>query len=147
MTFTYKNKIKCTREEAWSLIIDLERRPHWIHFQEKCYWLEKKPGMVGSRFQEKQVFLGIPLNVNYTVTEWKDLARKTSKCDIGPFYQTVDIVIEDAQDGIWCSLIIHAKVGPFVLVPEKFLRKQVDALIQPMVDKFSNMLEQESSLL
>ena len=37
MIFEYSNHVQCTKEEAWAFITDLERRPDWIHFQEKCY--------------------------------------------------------------------------------------------------------------
>ena len=131
MIFEYSNHVQCTKEEAWAFITDLERRPDWIHFQEKCYWTDKKPGMVGSKYQEKEVFLGIPLNVNYEITVWKEYERVSSKCKMAPFYQVVDI---------------DAKLGPFFLVPEKFLRKQVDAIVQPLTDKFVEILERESVL-
>ncbi|HRH58077.1 MAG TPA: SRPBCC family protein [Chitinophagales bacterium] len=146
MIFEYSNHVQCTKEEAWKFIIDLERRPDWIHFQEKCYWTEKKPGMIGSRYQEKEVFLGIPLNINYEVTHWVEYERMSSKCMMPPFYPVVDVIVVEEEDGCFCSLIINAKLGPFFLVPEKFLRKQVDALVQPLVDKFIDILESESVL-
>ena len=146
MRFEYSNKVRCTPEEAWQFIINLERRPDWIHFMEKCYWTDVKPGMVGSRYQEKEVFLGIPLNINYEVTVWKELEQMSSKCMMPPFYPIVDVIVKKEKDGVFCSLIVNAKMGPFALVPEKFLRKQVDALVQPLVDAFIEILENESEL-
>ena len=146
MRFEYTNKVRCTKEEAWQFIIDLERRPDWIHFMEKCYWTEKKPGMIGSRYQEKEVFLGIPLNINYEITAWKDHEQISSKCMMPPFYPVVDVIVKENEGGCICSLVVNAKMGPFVLVPEKFLRKQVDALVQPLVDKFIEILENETEL-
>ena len=146
MIFEYSNHVQCTKEEAWKLISDLERRPDWIHFQERCYWTEKKPGMIGSKYQEKEVFLGIPLNINYEITAWVEYERMSSKCKMPPFYPVIDVVVIEENDGVFCSLIVNAKMGPFALVPEKFLRKQVDALVQPLVDKFIEILESESVL-
>ena len=57
MTFEYTNNIKCTKEEAWKLITEIERRPDWIHFMDKCVWLDKKPGIVGSTYNEEEIFL------------------------------------------------------------------------------------------
>ena len=65
---------------------------------------------------------------------------------MAPFYPVVDVVVIEENDGVFCSLIVNAKMGPFALVPEKFLRKQVDALVQPLVDKFIEILETESVL-
>ena len=57
MIFEYDNNIKCTKEEAWKLITEIERRPEWIHFMDNCKWLDKKTGIVGSTYQEEEVFL------------------------------------------------------------------------------------------
>ncbi len=146
MKFEYTNKVRCTREEAWALITNLERRPDWIHFMEKCYWTDKKEGMLGSRYQEKEVFLGIPLNINYEVVAYKEYQLMSSKCMMAPFYPQVDVSVREERDGCYCTLTINAKMGPFALVPEKFLRKQVDALVQPLVDQFRKILERESKL-
>lgn len=146
MKFEYVNKVRCTREEAWQLIINLERRPDWIHFMEKCYWTDKKPGMVGSRYQEKEVFLGIPLNINYEITVWKDHEQVSSKCMMAPLYPVVDVIVGDADNGCVCTLIIEMNTKLFALVPDKFLRKRVDALVQPFVDQFIKILESESEL-
>lgn len=144
MKFEYTSKVHCTREEAWALISNLERRPDWIHFMEKCYWTDKKPGMVGSRYQEKELFLGIPLNINYEVTAYREYEQMSSKCMMPPFYPQVDISVRQEKDGCHCALTINAKMGPFALVPEKFLRKQVNALVQPLIDRFKHILEKES---
>ncbi len=146
MTFEYNNHVRCTREEAWKLISDLDRRPDWIHFQEKCYWTDKKPGMVGSRYQEKEVFLGIPLNVNYEITVWKEMEQVSSVCTMPPFYQKVDVSVQDAQDGVITSLIIELKVGVLGLLPKSLIKKQVDHLVQPMVDQFMKILQTETVL-
>src|SRR5665647_1994496 len=115
MRFEFVNKVRCTKMEAWQFIINLERRPDWIHFMEKCYWTEKKPGIVGSRYQEKELFLGIPLNINYEVTVYKEFQQMSSKCMMPPFYPVVDVLLKEDADGCVCTLIINAKMGPFFL--------------------------------
>lgn len=147
MRFEYSNNIHCTKEEAWALITDLERRPEWIHFQEKCYWLDQKPDMVGSTFQEKEVFLGFHMNVNYKVTAWKEYQQMTARCDMPPFHQTVDVVVRDNNYGtVYCALIIEAKMGVLGLLPKSLIKNRVDAIVQPMVDKFKEILEEETKL-
>lgn len=146
MTFEYNNFVRCTKEEAWQLITDLERRPDWIHFQEKVYWTEKKEGMVGSRYQEIEVFLGIHLNINYEVTEWKENEQISSRCLMPPLYPVVDVFVKEKPGGVESTLRFSIKLGPFELIPKFILKKQVDNIIQPMVDSFKKILESESSL-
>ncbi len=146
MVFEYTNLIKCTKDEAWKFIIEIERRPDWIHFQEKCYWLDKKPGMIGSTYQEKEVFLGFPLNVKYTVTAYKEYALMASKCDMAPFYQTVEVSMHEEKDGVFCALRIQAKLGVLGLLPKSVIKNRVDDLVMPLVNKFIEILETESSI-
>lgn len=146
MTFEYNNFVRCTKEEAWGLITDLERRPDWIPFQEKVYWTDKKDGMTGSRYQEVEVFLGIHLNINYEVTVWKTNEQLSSKCLMPPLYPVVDIFVKEKPAGVDCTLRFSIKLGPLELIPKFLLKKQVDHLIQPMVDNFIRILESESSL-
>ena len=147
MIFEYENNINCTKEEAWKLITEIERRPDWIHFQEKCYWLDKKPGIVGSTYQEKEVFLGFPLNVKYTVTAYKEYEIMTSKCDMFPFKQKVEVTMHENKDGtVYCKLLIDASIGVLGLLPKSVIKTRVDELVNPLVDKFLEILETESSL-
>lgn len=147
MIFEYSNIIKCTKQEAWKLITEIERRPDWIHFMEKCYWLENKTNMIGSTYQEKEVFLGFALNVKYTVTDFVEYELMISKCDMMPFYQTVEVFMRQEKTGVFCSLKIEAKMGVLGLLPNSIIRNRVDALVQPLVDKFKEILETESELL
>jgi hypothetical protein len=147
MIFEYDNNIKCTKEEAWKLITEIERRPDWIHFQEKCYWLDKKPAIIGSTYQEVEVFLGFHLNVKYTVTAYKEFERMTSKCDMYPFHQKVEVTMKENKDKtVYCKLHIEANLGVLGLLPKSIIKNRVDALVQPLVDKFLEILETESSL-
>jgi hypothetical protein len=146
MLFEYINFVKCTKEEAWQLISHIERRPDWIHFMEKCYWTEKKPGMIGSRYQEKEVFLGIPLNINYVVTKWVEHKEMSSKCNMMPFYPEVDVLVKEKYGGCECILRVEGNMNIFKLIPNSILRKQVDYLVQPFIDNFIELLESESVL-
>lgn len=146
MIFEYDNIIKCTKEEAWKLITEIERRPDWIHFMEKCYWLDKKSSIIASTYQEKEVFLGFPLNVKYIVTDFVEHELLKSKCDMMPFYQTVEVYMRQEKTGVFCALKIDAKMGVLGLLPNSIIRNRVDALVEPLVDKFKEILETESIL-
>lgn len=146
MIFEFTSHVQCTKQEAWKLITDLERRPEWVHFQEKCYWTEIKDGFVGSRYQEKEVFLGIPLNINYEITNWIEYERMGSISKMPPFYPKIDVLVYEENDGVLCSLILDVKLGPFILVPEKIIRAKINELVQPLVDEFITILENESTL-
>lgn len=146
MLIEYNTIVKCTREEAWKLIVDIERRPDWVPFMERCYFTDFKEGWVGSKYQEKEVFLGIPLNINYEVIAYKENDHLRSRCFMPPFYPKVDINCSDAVGGCNCGLIIDIKLGPFALIPQKLIRKQIDDLVQPLIDNFKQILERESVL-
>lgn len=147
MKFEYSNNIRCTKEEAWSLLADLERRPEWIHFMEKCYYTDKKEGIVGSKYQEKEVFLGIPLNLNYDVIAYEEFKQFSSRCTMAPFYPVVNIYVNELPNKtVFSKLEIDIKLGPFEWMPKFMIKKQVDALVQPLVDAFKNILERDTSL-
>jgi hypothetical protein len=147
MTFEYSNNIKCTKEEAWKLITEIERRPDWIHFMDNCSWLDKKPEIIGSTYNEEEVFLGFHLNVKYTVTEYKEFEKMTSKCDMYPFHQKVEVSMRENKNGtVFTKLVIDAQIGVLGLIPKFIIKNRVDALVQPLVDKFFDILESESSL-
>lgn len=147
MTFEYSNNIKCTKEEAWKLVTEIERRPDWIHFMDKCAWVDKKPGMIGSTYVEEEVFLGFHLDVKYTVVEYKEFEKMTSKCDMYPFHQKVEVTMKENKDGtVYAKLVIDAQIGVLGLIPKFIIKNRVDALVQPLVDKFFDILESESSL-
>ena len=147
MTFEYSNNITCTKEEAWKLITEIERRPDWIHFMDKCVWLEKKPDIIGSTYNEVEVFLGFSLNVKYKVTEYIEFEKMTSKCDMYPFHQKVEVTMKENKNGtIFTKLLIDAEIGVLGLIPKFIIKNRVDALVQPLVDKFFEILETESVL-
>ena len=147
MIFEYDNNIKCTKEEAWNLITEIERRPEWIHFMDNCKWLDKKTGIVGSTYQEEEVFLGFHLNVKYKVTEYKEFEKMTSKCDMYPFHQKVEVTMRENKNGtVYTKLLIDGDLGVLGLLPKWIIKNRVDALVQPLVDKFFDILESETSL-
>jgi hypothetical protein len=148
MKFEYTNNIKCTKEEAWSLIMDFERRSEWIHFIETTKFTDKKEGFVGSSYVEKFVFLGFHLNITYKIIDYKDHVFVKSKCTMPPFYPIVDVICNDIPNSnfVQCTLAFDISLGPLSLVPKSLIKKQVDAIIQPLVDNFIHILESETSL-
>ena len=147
MTFEYSNNIRCTKVEAWKLITEIERRPEWIHFMDKCSWLDKKPGLIGSTYNEQELFLGFHLNVKYIVTDYIEYEKMTSKCDMYPFHQKVEVTMKENNNGtVFTKLLIDADLGVLGLLPKFIIKNRVDALVQPLVDKFFEILESESSL-
>lgn len=148
MKIEYTNEVLCTKEEAWALITNFERRPDWIPFMEKCYITEKKEGWVGSKYQEKEVFLKIPLNINYTITVWKENEQMSSKCDMAPFYPLVNIYVKDipGSNKILSILELEADLGIFKFIPTSMIKSQINVLMKPLVDNFKSILEESSSL-
>lgn len=144
MIFEYYSDVNCTKEAAWKLITDIERRPDWVPFMEKCYFTDFKKGWVGSKYQEKEVFLGIPLNINYEVIEYHPFKKLRSRCLMPPFYPKVDVTVEAFDGYCKCGLIIDVKLGPFALMPKSILKSQVDNLIKPLVNNFNSLLEKEN---
>ncbi len=148
MKFEYINTIRCTEQEAWDLVMDLERRGEWIHFIEKTKWVEKKEVITGSIYDEKFVFLGIPLHIRYTVEKYNDKKLISSRSKMPPFYPLVDVTLAKSTkvDSVDCGLIFDISLGPLSLIPKSLLKKQVDQLIQPLVDEFIAILQRETSL-
>lgn len=148
MKVQYSNDVLCTKEEAWALITDFDRRPDWIPFMEKCYLTEKKEGWVGSKYQEKEVFLKIPLNINYTITEWKEGQQLSSRCEMPPFYPVVNIYVKEIPGStkINCTLEVDIDLGVFKFIPKSIIKPQIDHLINPLVENFIRILETDSSL-
>jgi hypothetical protein len=148
MKVQYVSEVLCTKEEAWALITDFSRRPEWIPFMEKCYITEKKDGWVGSKYQEKEVFLGIHLNINYEITVWKDMEQMSSKCLMGPFYPVVNIYLKDIPGSkrVSSTLEVDLEIGVLGLLPKSIIKRQIDHLIQPLIDNYVRILETNTSL-
>ena len=148
MRIAYENEVLCTREEAWQLITDFERRPSWIPFMERCYITDKKAGWIGTRYQEKEVIIGIPVNINYEIIAWDEMNRISSKCLMLPFYPHVNVYLRDIPDSdkILSGLEVDIEIGPFRFMPKSILRKQIDLLFSPLVHNYIRHLEANTIL-
>jgi hypothetical protein len=54
--------------------------------------------------------------------------------------------MKENASGVVCSLIIDLKIGVLGLLPKSIIKRQVDNLVQPLVDQFIKILETESVL-
>ncbi len=98
MIISYEQEINATHQEAWDLILDFENRPTWIPFMEACYITDKKESWTGTRYQEKEVIIGIPVNINYEIIQWIENQKMVSKCLMAPFYPHVTIIVDEIPD-------------------------------------------------
>jgi hypothetical protein len=142
MQFKYSSDVRNTLENVWDFAMDFERRPEWIHFFDKCYITHKTENWVGTTYKEKSVFLGIPLYIEYTITIYEHQKQMSSHCKMPPFFPTVHISVWDNGDGTIHSVLeFDIKLGPFVLVPKSIIKKQVDNIIHPFIDKFVEIMD------
>ena len=146
MILEYSNFVRCTKEEAWQFITSIERRPEWIPFMEKCYFTNKVDGWVGSTYQEKEVFLNIPLNINYEIIAYEEYKLMRSRCFMKPFYPKVEVRMEAKEGGCQCALILDINLSLFALIPNRILKQKIDDIIMPLVNNFNEILEKESVL-
>lgn len=145
MIFEYAINIRSTKEAAWNLIEDIERRPEWVHFMDKCIWLDKTPEIIGSTYNEEEVFLGFHLNVKYKIIEYIPYEKMVSKCDMFPFYQKIQIVIQENKNNtIQAKLTIDGDLGVLGVVPNFIIKNRVNAIVQPLVNKFAEILDSHS---
>ena len=143
MEFKYSSNVRNTLENVWDFAMDIERRPEWIHFFEKCYFTEKKSNWIGSKYKEKSVFLGIPLYIEFTILDYTHQQSMIAHSNMPPFFPTIKISASDNGDGtIYSALEFDMKLGPFFLLPKRLIRKQVDNLINPFVDRFIEIMDQ-----
>ena len=64
-----------------------------------------------------------------------------------PFHQKVEVSMKENKNGtVFTKLVIDAQIGVLGLIPKFIIKNRVDALVQPLVDKFFDILESESSL-
>lgn len=141
MKFKYETTIENSKEATWDLMIDLNRRSEWIHFIDECYVTHQTDNWVGTKFIEKLVFLRIPLNLEQEVTKFEKYAAFHYGCKTPPFYPKVYSSMVDNGDGtITVTLEFDIKMGAFMLVPKKIIKKQVDNIIQPLIDEFEKLL-------
>lgn len=148
MIISYEQEINATHQEAWDLILDFENRPKWIPFMESCYITDKKENWIGTRYQEKEVIIGIPVNINYEIIQWIENQKMVSKCLMAPFYPHVTIIVDEIPGSkkIKSKLDVEIELGPFKFMPKFLLQKQIDFLFQPLVKNFKIHLEANTSL-
>jgi hypothetical protein len=64
-----------------------------------------------------------------------------------PFHQRVEVTMKDNKNGtVYTKLHLDADLGVLGLLPKWIIKNRVDALVQPLVDKFFEILESESIL-
>jgi len=138
---SYRNIIKCSVEDAFQLAMDLDRRPEWIDFISKCYFTEKKDGIVDSRYREVSVFLGIPLNIEYDITGYKENALIRSKCTMGPLYPIVEVTFKQVPQGVDSTLTVELTLGPLALMPRFLLKAGIDNIFNRFIKNYIDILE------
>ncbi len=142
MRFSYSSIVHNDVDTVWDFIMSFERRPEWIHFIEKCTVIDKKEGWVGTKYQEKSVFLGIPLNITYEVTSYKEKDSWSSICKMPPFYPKIFVTIKDMGNGeIHGTLEFELKTGILGLLPKRLIKKQVDKLVDPCIERYLELLD------
>jgi hypothetical protein len=142
MKFKYDSNVHNTLEEVWDFILDFSKRPEWIHFMEKSYVTHQTKNWIGTKYKEKFVFLGIPLYIEYEITNFKEHSLIESKSKMPPFYPEVVTVVKDNGDGtIYSSLEFDIKLGAFMLVPKSIIQKQVDNIILPFIEEYKRILD------
>jgi uncharacterized membrane protein len=138
----YRNIIKCSVEEAFQLAMDMDRRPEWIDFISKCHFTDQKPGMIGSRYREVSVFLGIPLNIEYDIIAYEENARIKSRCTMGPLYPIVEVTYKPVPQGVDSTLTVELTLGPLALMPKFVLKSMIDNLFNRFIKNYIDILEE-----
>ncbi len=130
-------------EVVWGFIMEFERRPEWIHFFDKSFITDKKDGWVGTKYKDKLTFLGIPLFLESTITHYEENKMWCAKCPMPPFYPEIEVNTRDNGDGtIYSSLQFDITLkGPFRFIPKSLIKKQVDELIAPCIDRYIDILD------
>ena len=143
MKFKYDSNVRNSLENVWDFIMNFERRPEWIHFFDKSFISEKADTWVGTKYKEKLTFLGIPLFIEYEITEYQERSNLFAICKMPPFKPKIEIQVRDNGDGtIYSSLEFEIKLVALRFAPKKFVKKQVDKLILPVIDNYIRILDQ-----
>ena len=144
MKFTYTATVRNDLDTVWAFNMDFERKPEWIYFYEKSYVSYQTEGWVGTRYKDKLDFIGIPLYIEYKMLEYEDKKRFRAKSKFPPFYPEIEVVTKDNGNGtVTSSLTFDMKLGPFALLPKRMLQKKVDDFIQPALDRYIEILDQD----
>lgn len=146
MKFKYDSNVHNSLEEVWAFVIDFSKRPDWIHFFDESFISHQADSWVGTKYKEKLTFLGIPLFIEYVVTDYKEQSYIYAKSNMPPFFPKVNCEVRDNGDGtIYSSLEFDIKLGAFSLVPKKIIQKQVDKLVEPLIAEYVRILDKPSS--
>ncbi len=140
MRFRYDITVNNSADKVWDFVMQFERRPEWIDFVDETEINDKKEGWVGTKYREKSVFLGIPLNVTFEVTEYTHKKSWTSICKMPPFYPEIFVRMHDEVNGSVSGYIeFEIKIGILGLLPKRIIRKQVDKLVRPIMENFERI--------
>ena len=141
MVFEYVNTFNCSKEEAFSIFINMDRRPEFIDIMDKSEWLQRTEDGLGSIYREKLTFIGIPLNIDYEVTDYRENEIIASKCQMPPFHPLITIKVWDEGKKCTASLTIDIKLGPLELMPKFLIKKQVDNIVDRFVMNYRKVLD------
>lgn len=143
MRFMYSSTVRNSLDNVWAFIMDFDRRPEWIDFIERSYITDRTSNWIGTHYKEKLTFLGIPLHLEYVITDYSEKKYLIAESRMPPFHPTLTITARDLGDGtVFTSLEIEIRLGPFALVPRKIIKHQVDNLINGFVEKFVKIMDQ-----
>lgn len=143
MKFRYDSTVRNNMEDVWAFIMDFSNRPSWIHFFDKSFVSHQTEGWIGTKYKDKLTFLGIPLFIENEIVEYEENSHWRSKCEMAPFYPKLYVEARDNGDGtIYSCLEFELKLGgAFRLVPKSLIQKQVDNLVNPIIDRYIEILD------
>lgn len=124
---TLKEDFNCSTQTAFALAADLERRPEWISFIEKSYYILKKPGMAGSRYKEKLEFLGFNLYLEYEIKEYVQDQLIIAQCKMPPFRPIITLACQSLGPQLCTgALQLEISPGPLALIPKKLVVGEIE---------------------
>lgn len=141
MVFEYVNKFNCSKEEAFSIFTNMDRRPEFIDIMDKSEWLQRTEDGLGSIYREKLTFIGFPLNIDYEVTDYRENEIIASKCHMPPFHPVITIKVRDEGKKCSASLTIDINLGPLEWMPKFLIKKQVDNIVDRFVKNYRKVLD------
>jgi len=137
-----QQELNCTAAKAFALAMDLERRPEWIDFIEKSYYTIKTPQILGSKYKEKFEFLGFHLYLEYEIREYIQDRLVIAKCNMPPFKPLLTLYAQPIHDKkTKCGIALQITPGPLALLPRKMVIREIENIINPLVEKFKSMAE------
>ena len=142
MQISYSCIVKNDPEVVWDFLMDFTNRPQWMDDVKASYFTDKKEGMLGSEYVEEAVFLGFTLKTAYKVVAYEHLKMLTSKSEAPPFHPEVIGTMDILEGGkVKITLAIKATLGPLELVPSFIIKKQLDKMMAPKINKFQKLMD------